>query len=593
MSLTKVKFSMIETPTMGVLAGCGNEINHSNTFVVGTNICTTVPNATYSNNILSEGFVCGTEGVFSNYVCSNTLYVDSVCANHIYGDISQTIGSEDNTKLSVTGGIISGDLVVTGSFTAAGSSTFVNTVFSTTSALSVVNLGMGPALYVQQGPGDHDIASFYDADGVEVLHVGNALNPSSAGVIGIKTSSPNKTLSINGDLSARGPLTSDSSVTATCFVGSGSTLTNLNASNIGSGTLDNAYLPTMICVATLSGTNVCGKFFGDGSSLSLGGAASNASSLTTGTLDNARLPSTVCQSIICGTCCVAGTHTGSGAALTGLCANNITTGTLDNARLPSTICQSIICGTSCVAGTHTGSGAALTGLCASNIATGTLDNARLPSTVCQSIICGTSCVAGIHTGSGAALTGLCASNIATGTLDNARLCSTVCQSIICGTTCVAGTHTGSGASLTCLNAANISSGTLPYTRGGTGLTTVGTSNQILGSDGTNIVWKAAPSTTSSINNLATTTYTLQASDAEGIIRYDSPSGTTITIPQGIFSTGTQITVVQRGNGSITITPATGVTLLSTDNATQTASQFSVASLIEIASDEWLLIGDIV
>ena len=37
------------------------------------------------------------------------------------------------------------------------------------------------------------------------------------------------------------------------------------------------------------------------------------------------MPSTISQSIICGTTCVAGTHTGSGAGLTGIKPSNLTT----------------------------------------------------------------------------------------------------------------------------------------------------------------------------------------------------------------------------------------------------------------------------
>ena len=48
-------------------------------------------------------------------------------------------------------------------------------------------------------------------------------------------------------------------------------------------------------------------------------------------------------------------------------------------------------------------------------------------------------------------------------------------------------YVGSGANLTSLNAGNISSGTLPTTRGGTGLTSVGSSGQIPVSNGSAFV----------------------------------------------------------------------------------------------------------
>lgn len=108
--------------------------------------------------------------------------------------------------LALSGGIVSGpvrinnNLTVFGNLTASGTTTFANTVFSVTSALSVVHIGSGPAVWVGNN-GDGDIASFYDINqNIEILHVGG-INSSFPNV-GIKTSSPNKTLTVNGEISA-------------------------------------------------------------------------------------------------------------------------------------------------------------------------------------------------------------------------------------------------------------------------------------------------------------------------------------------------------------------------------------------------------
>lgn len=114
--------------------------------------------------------------------------------------------------LPLTGGVITGNLSVNnnltvfGNLTALGDAYFVNTVFSTTSALSVINIGQGPALYVYQAAGPHPVASFVDGDGIEVLHVGNA-QPGSGGKIGINTSNPITELTVSGSISANGSIT--------------------------------------------------------------------------------------------------------------------------------------------------------------------------------------------------------------------------------------------------------------------------------------------------------------------------------------------------------------------------------------------------
>ena len=121
-------------------------------------------------------------------------------------DSYATVNYVDNNFLNLSGGLISGsvrinnDLTVFGNLTASGTTTFANTIFSVTSALSVVHIGSGPALYVGNN-GDGDIASFYDLDqGIEVFHVGG--NNGSHPNVGIKTSTPNVDLTVNGQISA-------------------------------------------------------------------------------------------------------------------------------------------------------------------------------------------------------------------------------------------------------------------------------------------------------------------------------------------------------------------------------------------------------
>ena len=116
-----------------------------------------------------------------------------------------------NNFLPLSGGNITGslniykDLTVHGNLTALGDSFFVNTIFTTTSALSVINVGKGPALYVYQAAGPYDVASFYDGDGIEVLHVGNA-QPGGGGFVGINESYPGAALTVNGAISSNGSI---------------------------------------------------------------------------------------------------------------------------------------------------------------------------------------------------------------------------------------------------------------------------------------------------------------------------------------------------------------------------------------------------
>ena len=140
-----------------------------------------------------------------------TLTATSANWSSVYSS-SRTASADWNTvagKLPLSGGTVDGNTLFTknvtifGNLSATGVQTFANTVFSTTSSISVVHFGTiatQPGIYIgSNGPGD--IASFYDIDqNLEMLHVGGA--NSAYPNIGIKTSVPNKTLTVVGQISA-------------------------------------------------------------------------------------------------------------------------------------------------------------------------------------------------------------------------------------------------------------------------------------------------------------------------------------------------------------------------------------------------------
>ena len=123
-----------------------------------------------------------------------------------------TLNYLNSNFLNLSGGTITGatvinnNLTVNGNLTATGTTTFNNTIFSVTSALSVVHVGEGPAVWIGNS-GLGDIASFYDIDeNIEVFHIGgsNGTFPN----VGVKTSAPNVDFTVNGQISANNIISS-------------------------------------------------------------------------------------------------------------------------------------------------------------------------------------------------------------------------------------------------------------------------------------------------------------------------------------------------------------------------------------------------
>jgi len=150
-----------------------------------------------------------TNTAFNNYQTNIAASTATLLPISVYQSNSGSFATLDfvsNNFFNLTGGIISGatrinnNLTVFGNLTATGTTTFANTVFSVTSALSVIHIGSGPAMYIGNS-GDGDIASFYDLDqGIEVFHVGG--NNGSFPNVGVKTSTPNVDFTVNGQISA-------------------------------------------------------------------------------------------------------------------------------------------------------------------------------------------------------------------------------------------------------------------------------------------------------------------------------------------------------------------------------------------------------
>ena len=347
--------------------------------------------------------------------------------------------------------------------------------------------------------------------------------------------------------------------------GSGSGLTNINASNITSGTIGNAFTTanssngaSTIVLRDAGGAFAAGAitgafFIGDGSNLS----AINASNVSTGTLANARTTASssngantivsrdsngsFAANTVTATTGSFTSVSGNGVALTAINASNVTSGTLANARTTGTaaatpdtlVLRDANASFSANVGTFTavsGNGVALTGINASNITSGTVDSARISGSYTG--------ITGVGTLTAGTWNANVIGNVYT-TANSANGANTIVSRDANGSfsaNVVTATFVGNASTITDINASNITSGTISNAR-----------------------------TTASSANGANT---IVSRDANG-----SFSANVVTATSGSFTNVS-------GNGiALTAINATNVTSGTLDNARTTGTSSNVASTL--------------
>jgi hypothetical protein len=97
-----------------------------------------------------------------------------------------------------------------------------------------------------------------------------------------------------------------------------------------------------------------------------------------------------------------------------------------------------------------------------------------------------------------------------------------------------------------------------------------------------------------LNAQTGTTYTLVLADAHKLITLNNASPISLTVPTDVsvnFDVGDQVNLLQLGAGQVTVGGA-GVNLRSESSKLKLTGQYAVATLIKIAANEWVLVGNL-
>jgi hypothetical protein len=97
------------------------------------------------------------------------------------------------------------------------------------------------------------------------------------------------------------------------------------------------------------------------------------------------------------------------------------------------------------------------------------------------------------------------------------------------------------------------------------------------------------------SNAQTGDYTLVLADKGRVLRINSSSNRTVTIPLNssvAFPIDTEIAILRYGTGTVSISPTSGVTLNSKNSETKISGQYGSVALKKIGENEWVLVGSL-
>lgn len=100
-----------------------------------------------------------------------------------------------------------------------------------------------------------------------------------------------------------------------------------------------------------------------------------------------------------------------------------------------------------------------------------------------------------------------------------------------------------------------------------------------------------PTTTIGFNAQTGTTYTIAATDRDKLVTLNNSSAITVTIPNGVFTSGQSVNLQQIGTGQVTI-QGDGTTTF-TGTGTKLRAQYSAATIICTGSNTFTVVGDLV
>lgn len=92
-----------------------------------------------------------------------------------------------------------------------------------------------------------------------------------------------------------------------------------------------------------------------------------------------------------------------------------------------------------------------------------------------------------------------------------------------------------------------------------------------------------------VSSIADTSYTLTSNDAGNLLKFTSDSDITITVPANataVIPVGSTVTIMQLGNGIITVQAAAGVQILGVSSLVSRGTYYTI-TIAKTDTDQWI------
>jgi hypothetical protein len=221
---------------------------------VGDDLTGTEAYAMLQNNVTKQSTILDIGRYTKTLDYSTWVYANSGTSSYV-NQISSSILLKDPTESNSTTQYINSNVIVAGSVTALGNTSLATVSVQSASSFRIENQDRNAiALIVNQTQRSPGITRMRETSSA-VFFVGPLTNtlgqPVTSGIVGVRTENPNRTFTVNGEISSSSHFSTSGNVYANFVFGDGRNLQNIDGSRIQNATITGDKLTGTINISAI------------------------------------------------------------------------------------------------------------------------------------------------------------------------------------------------------------------------------------------------------------------------------------------------------------------------------------------------------